>query len=75
MNINNIIYLAKLIDEDNNSLYHKPMVQSYFKINKPKLTLIVDNTKSKPKETIGFDTYLDRRLKGFFGFLFDKADV
>lgn len=75
MNINNIIYLAKLIDEDTQASLHKPMVQSYFKINKPKLTLVVDNTKRKVKETIGFDTYLDRRLKGFFGFLFDKADV
>ena len=75
MNINNIIYLAKLMDEDIEASLHKPMEPSYFKINKPKLTLVVDNTKRKVKETIGFDTYLDRRLKGFFEFMFEKADV
>ena len=32
-------------------------------------------TKKKPKKTIGFDTYLDKNLVGFFEFLFDKADV
>ena len=75
MNINNIIYLAKLMDEDTGSLQHKPMEPDYFKLHKPKLMLVVDNTKKKPKKTIGFDTYLDKNLVGFFEFLFDKADV
>ena len=51
------------------------MEPSYFKINKPELSLVVDNTKRKPKKTIGFDKYLDKNLKEFFGFLFEKADV
>ncbi len=75
MNINNIIYLAKLMDEDGDKLQHKPMEPDYFKLHKPKLMLVVDNTKRKPKKTIGFDTYLDKNLVGFFEFLFDKADV
>ena len=75
MNINNIIYLAKLMDEDVETSYHKPMEQEYFKLNKPKLVLAIDNTKRKPVRRIGFDTYLDKNLKDFFGYLFDKADV
>jgi len=75
MNINNIIYLAKLMDEDIETSYHKPMEQEYFKIKKPNLVLAVDNTKRKPIKRIGFDTYLDKNLKDFFEFLFDKADV
>ena len=47
MNINNIIYLAKLMDEDTQEVLHKPMEQGYFKLHKPKLTLVVDNTKKK----------------------------
>ena len=75
MNINNIIYLAKLMEEDIESTLVKPMEPSYFKINKPELSLVVDNTKRKPKKTIGFNKYLDKNLKEFFGFLFEKADV
>ena len=75
MNINNIIYLAKLMDEDIETSLHKPMEPSYFKINKPQLSIVVDNTKKKPKKTIGFDKYLDKNLKEFFEFLFEKSDV
>ena len=75
MNINNIIYLAKLMEEDIESSLHKPMEPSYFKLNKPKLKMVVDNTKRKPKETIGFDKYLDKNLVSFFDYLFEKADV
>jgi len=75
MNINNIIYLAKLMDEDIESSLHKPMEPSYFKLNKPKLKMVVDNTKRKHKETIGFDRYLDKNLVSFFDYLFEKADV
>lgn len=63
------------MEEDGDKLLHKPMEPDYFKLSKPKLTLVVDNTKRKPKKTIGFDTYLDKNLKSFFEFLFDKADV
>lgn len=75
MNINNIIYLAKLMDADTQEVLHKPMEQGYFKLNKPKLTLVVDNTKRKPIKRIGYDAYLDKNLKDFFEFLFEKADI
>ncbi len=63
------------MDEDIETSYHKPMEQEYFKIKKPNLVLAVDNTKRKPIKRIEFDTYLDKNLKDFFEFLFDKADV
>lgn len=75
MNIYTIVQLAKLMDKDTDDLLHKPMPPEYFKLHKPKLTLVVDNTKSKPRKRIGYDTYLDKNLKDFFEFLFDKADV
>ena len=47
MNINNIIYLCRIMDSDNLNEYPTPKEQTYLKLNKPKLALIVDNTKQK----------------------------
>ena len=58
------------MDADTQEVLHKPMEQGYFKLNKPKLTLVVDNTKRKPIKRIGYDAYLDKNLKDFFEFLF-----
>ena len=74
MNINNIIYLCKLMDSDSHSELPKPMEQSYFKLHKPQLALVVDNTKKVPKR-LSYNEYLNKRLKNFFGFIFDKADL
>ena len=75
MNINNIIYLAKIMDEDTQEGLPTPKEQGYFKLHKPKLTLVVDNTKQRKPKSLTYDAYLDKNLKRFFEFLFEKADI
>ena len=62
------------MDNDIHSELAKPMEQSYFKLNKPRLTLVIDNTKKRTKR-LTYDDYLHKKLKDFFGFIFDKADL
>ena len=47
MNINNIIYLVRLMDNENHNELPTPQDQVYLRLNKPKLALVVDNTKRK----------------------------
>ena len=47
MNINNIIYLCKIMDSDNLEGLPTPKEQAYIKLHKPKLALVVDNTKQR----------------------------
>jgi len=75
MNINNIIYLCKLMDSDSLNQLPTPKEQTYFKLHKPKLALVVDNTKQKKSKVISYDKYMKRKLGDFFEFLFDKADI
>ena len=47
MNINNIIYLVRIMDNENHNELPTPQDQVYLRLNKPKLALVVDNTKKK----------------------------
>ena len=75
MNIDNIIYLVNLMDTDGNIELPKPKDQAYLKLNKPKLALVVDNSKQKKTKRLSYDDYMQRRLGSFFGFLFEKSDI
>ena len=75
MNIDNIIYLVSLMDTDGNIELPKPKDQAYLKLNKPKLALVVDNSKQKKTKRLSYDDYMKRRLGSFFEFLFEKSDI
>ena len=75
MNIDNIIYLVSLMDTDGNIELPKPKDQAYLKLNKPKLALVVDNSKQKKTKRLSYDDYMQRRLGSFFKFLFEKSDI
>ena len=75
MNIDNIIYLVSLMDTDGNIELPKPKDQAYLKLNKPKLALVVDNSKQKKTKRLSYDDYMQRRLGSFFEFLFEKSDI
>ena len=75
MNINNIIYLCRIMDSDNLNEYPTPKEQTYLKLNKPKLALILDNTKQKKPKRLSYDRYLEKRLGSFFEFLFEKSNI
>ena len=75
MNIDNIIYLVSLMDTDGNIELPKPKEQAYLKLNKPKLALVVDNSKQKKTKRLSYDDYMQRRLGSFFEFLFEKSDI
>ncbi len=62
------------MDNDSHSELPKPMEQSYFKLHKPQLTLVIDNTKQNTNR-LSYNSYLNKRLKGFFEFIFSKADI
>ena len=75
MNIDNIIYLVSLMDTDGNIELPKPKDQAYLKLNKPKLALVVDNSKQKKTKRLSYDDYMQRRLGSFFEFLFEKSNI
>ena len=75
MNIDNIIYLVNLMDTDGNIELPKPKDQAYLKLNKPKLALVVDNSKQKKTKRLSYDDYMQKRLGSFFEFLFEKSDI
>ena len=75
MNIDNIIYLVNLMDTDGNIELPKPKDQAYLKLNKPKLALVVDNSKQKKTKRLSYDDYMQRRLGSFFEFLFEKSNI
>ena len=75
MNIDNIIYLVNLMDTDGNIELPKPKDQAYLKLNKPKLALVVDNSKQKKTKRLSYDDYMKRRLGSFFEFLFEKSNI
>ncbi len=75
MNIDNIIYLVNLMDTDGNIELPKPKDQAYLKLNKPKLALVIDNSKQKKTKRLSYDDYMQRRLGSFFEFLFEKSDI
>ena len=63
------------MDTDGNIVLPKPKDQAYLKLNKPKLALVVDNSKQKKTKRLSYDDYMQRRLGSFFGFLFEKSDI
>ena len=75
MNINNIIYLVRIMDTDSRNELPKPQEQVYLKLMKPKLALVVDNTKQKKPKRLSYDSYLQRNLGSFFEFLFEKSNI
>jgi len=75
MNINNIIYLCKIMDSDNLEGLPTPKEQAYIKLHKPKLALVVDNTKQRKPKSLTYDDYMQKKLGRFFEFLFEKADI
>ena len=75
MNINNIIYLVRLMDNENHNELPKPQEQVYLKLMKSKLALVVDNTKQKKPKRLSYDSYLQRNLGSFFEFLFEKSNI
>ena len=75
MNIDNIIYLVNLMDTDGNIELPKPKDQAYLKLNKPKLALVVDNSKPRKPKSLTYDDYMQKKLGRFFEFLFEKADI
>ena len=75
MNIDNIIYLVRIMDTDSRNELPKPQEQVYLKLMKPKLALVVDNTKQKKPKRLSYDDYMQRRLGSFFEFLFEKSDI
>ena len=56
MNINNIIYLVRLMDNENHSELPQPQDQVFLRLNKPKLALVVDNTKRKKPKRLSYDS-------------------
>ena len=75
MNIDNIIYLVRIMDTDSRNELPKPQEQVYLKLMKPKLALVVDNTKQKKPKRLSYDNYLQRNLGSFFEFLFEKSNI
>ena len=75
MNIDNIIYLVRIMDTDSRNELPKPQEQVYLKLMKPKLALVVDNTKRKKPKRLSYDNYLQRNLGSFFEFLFEKSNI
>ena len=75
MNIDNIIYLVRIMDTDSRNELPKPQEQVYLKLMKPKLALVVDNTKQKKPKKLSYDSYLQRNLGSFFEFLFEKSNI
>ena len=75
MNIDNIIYLVRIMDTDSRNELPKPQEQVYLKLMKPKLALVVDNTKQKKPKRLSYDSYLQRNLGSFFEFLFEKSNI
>ena len=75
MNINNIIYLVRLMDNENHNELPQPQDQVYLRLNKPTLALVVDNTKRKKPKRLSYDNYLQRNLGSFFEFLFEKSNI
>lgn len=75
MNINNIIYLVRLMDNENHNELPTPQDQVYLRLNKPKLALVVDNTKRKKPKRLSYDSYLQKNLGSFFEFLFEKSNI
>jgi len=63
------------MDTDSNIELPRPKEQTYLKLNKPKLSLIVDNTKQKKTKSISYDDYMEKRLGSFFRFLFEKSNI
>ena len=63
------------MDSDNLEGLPTPKEQAYIKLHKPKLALVVDNTKQKKPKRLSYDRYLEKRLGSFFEFLFEKADI
>ena len=60
------------MDTDGNIELPKPKDQAYLKLNKPKLALVVDNSKQKKTKSLTYDDYMQRRLGSFFEFLFEN---
>ena len=75
MNIDNIIYLVRIMDTDSRNELPKPQEQVYLKLMKPKLALVVDNTNQKKPKRLSYDSYLERNLGSFFEFLFEKSNI
>ena len=75
MNIDNIIYLVRIMDTDSRNELPKPQEQVYLKLMKPKLALVVDNTKQKKPKRLSYDSYLQKNLGSFFEFLFEKSNI
>ena len=63
------------MDTDGNIELPKPKDQAYLKLNKPKLALVVDNSKQKKPKRLSYDSYLQRNLGSFFEFLFEKSNI
>ena len=59
------------MDSDSLNQLPTPKEQTYFKLHKPKLALVVDNTKQKKSKVISYENYMKQKLGGFFEFLFD----
>ena len=63
------------MDTDSRNELPKPQEQVYLKLMKPKLALVVDNTKQKKPKRLSYDSYLQRNLGSFFEFLFEKSNI
>ena len=63
------------MDSDNLEGLPTPKEQAYLKLNKPKLSLVVDNSKQKKTKRLSYDDYMQRRLGSFFEFLFEKSNI
>ena len=63
------------MDTDGNIELPKPKDQAYLKLNKPKLALVVDNSKPRKPKSLTYDDYMQKKLGRFFEFLFEKADI
>ena len=63
------------MDTDGNIELPKPKDQAYLKLNKPKLALVVDNSKQKKTKRLSYDDYMQKRLGSFVEFLFEKSDI
>ena len=63
------------MDTDGNIELPKPKDQAYLKLNKPKLALVVANSKQKKTKRLSYDDYMQKRLGSFFEFLFEKSDI
>ena len=63
------------MDTDSRNELPKPQEQVYLKLMKPKLALVVDNTKKKKPKRLSYDSYLQKNLGSFFEFLFEKSNI